>query len=143
MARTLLVEVVTPSAVVFKDEVEMVVATTTEGEIGIMPLHAPIVAELAAGELRLKKGSDAASTIFFATFGGYLQFADDRMIILADNAINVSEVDVPEVESSLERLKARVADAADGQDEEVDVDALEREIEWLENCCVVANRRAH
>lgn len=140
MARTLQVEVVTPSAVVFKDEVEMVVATTTEGEVGILPLHAPIVAELAPGELRLRKGAGPETTIFFATFGGYLQFADDRMIILADNAINVADVDVPQVESSLERLTARLAQAKDS--DEGDADALAREIEWLENCCVVANRRS-
>lgn len=140
MARTLYVEVVTPSAVVFNDEVEMVVATTTEGEVGILPLHAPIVAELAPGELRLRKGATPDTAIFFATYGGYLQFADDRMIVLADNAINVAEVDVSEVESSLARLTARL-DAS--EDDSADRDALEREIEWLENCCVVANRRAH
>lgn len=139
MARTLAVEVVTPSAVVYRDEVEMVIATTTTGEIGIYPLHAPIVAELAVGEIRLKKGS-AENAVVFATYGGYLQFADDRMIILADNAINVAEMDAVELEARLAELTTRLAAVpAD------DIDAraeIEREIEWAKNCCHLCKRHA-
>lgn len=139
MARTLLVEVVTPSELVYKGEVEMVIATTTEGEVGILPLHAPLVAELATGELRLKLGS-ADKTVTFAVIGGYLQVADDRMIVLTNNAINAADVKVDEMKSSIERLTDRLKGL--GSDEpSSEKESIEQEIEWLENCCNVAVRQ--
>lgn len=139
MARTLTVEVVTPSAVVYRDEVEMVVATTSTGEIGILPMHAPIVAELAVGEVRLKKGA-AENAVVFATYGGYLQFADDRMIILADNAINIAEMNAAELDSKLAELKTRL-DALSADDVEARAE-IQREIEWAKNCCHICKRHA-
>ena len=137
MSRSLSVEVVTPSATLYKGEVEMVVAMTTEGEVGILPLHVPIVAELAPGELRLKKGS-AEDTQYFATYGGYLQCADDRMIVLTDNAVDARNIDVASLEqeatSLAERIKALPSDALDERAE------LERELEWTQNCIKVGKR---
>jgi len=137
MVRSLTVEVVTPSATVYKGEVEMVVATTTGGEVGILPLHAPIVAELAAGELRLKKGT-AEETEVFATYGGYLQCAEDHMIVLTDNAVNIKDVDIAELERSLksldDRIKALPKSAVD------ELNGLTRELEWTTNTYMIAKR---
>jgi F-type H+-transporting ATPase subunit epsilon len=88
MARSLLVEVITPDATIFSGEVELVVASEPDGEIGILPLHAPLVAQLGEGQLRLKRvGVDAPE--IYLTKGGYLQVAEDKAIILTDSAKRV------------------------------------------------------
>jgi len=138
MARTLLVQVVSPEAIIFDGEVEMVVATTTDGEIGILPLHAPIVAELKPGELRLKKGANEEPKVF-SIYGGYLQFAEDKMIVLTDDAIDVSKLNVAELEARIEATKQRLA-AMPEADEDGRAE-LERELAWSQNCCMVAKRR--
>lgn len=137
MVRSLTVEVVTPSATVYKGEVEMVVATTTGGEVGILPLHAPIVAELAAGELRLKKGA-AEETEVFATYGGYLQCAEDHMIVLTDNAVDIKNVDIAELERSLKSLDDRIKALPKGAVDELN--GLTRELEWTTNTFMIAKR---
>lgn len=139
MSRSLSVEVVTPSATLYKGEAEMVVAMTTDGEIGVLPLHVPIVAELAPGELRLKQGS-AEDTKYFATYGGYLQCADDRMIILTDNAVDATQIDVAALEEEVQSLKSRIdALPKDALDERAE---LEHELDWTSNCVKVGKRHS-
>ena len=85
MARSLLVEVVTPDSTVFSGEVESVVVTAPDGEVGVFPMHAPMVAQLGDGQLRLKLAGTDKIELFTAT-GGYLQVAEDKAIILTDSA---------------------------------------------------------
>ena len=86
MARSLLVEVVTPDTTVFSGEVVSLVVTAPDGEVGVFPLHAPMVAQLGDGQLRLKR-ADTEKTEVFTTEGGYLQIAEDKAIILTDTAV--------------------------------------------------------
>ena len=67
MARTLLCEIVTPERIVYTNEVEMVIVPSVDGELGILPLHAPLVGVLQAGEVRIKYGDP---TEWFAVSGG-------------------------------------------------------------------------
>ncbi|MDO8963147.1 MAG: ATP synthase F1 subunit epsilon [Coriobacteriia bacterium] len=126
MGRTLLCEVVTPERIVYTNEVEMVVAPTIDGEIGILPLHAPLVGALKAGEVRVKFGD---TTEWFAISGGYIQVHEDKVIILADQAAVASQIDVERVKQSLSLAEAELATvkAAGG-----DVDAFERDLKWCQ-----------
>ena len=74
-----------PRSILYTNEVQMVVATTPDGEIGILPLHAPIVTTLAPGEVRLRFGDASADWEFFSIAGGYLQVHEDKVIVLADD----------------------------------------------------------
>jgi len=85
MARTLQVEVVTPDEKIFDGEVKSIVVTAPDGEVGILPMHAPLIAELGEGALRLTRVEDGV-VVQFMTKGGYLQIAEDRAIILTDSA---------------------------------------------------------
>jgi F-type H+-transporting ATPase subunit epsilon len=85
MTRSLLVEIVTPDSTVFSGEVASLVATTPDGEVGVFPLHAPMVARLGSGQMRLKR-VDIGKTDVYTTEGGYLQVAEDKAIILTDSA---------------------------------------------------------
>lgn len=141
MARTLLVQVVTPETTLFSGEVEMVIATTTRGEVGILPLHAPIVAELAPGEIRLKRGATPESTLIYSVYGGYLQCAEDKMIVLAEGAVDLGELDSTALAADIESLKERIDAAAENIEEADEVAELNRELVWAENALAVGSRR--
>lgn len=140
MARTLLVQVVSPEATLFEGEVEMVVASTTNGEIGVLAMHAPIVAELAPGALRLKKavGGSAEDVTVFSVYAGYLQFAEDKMIVLADGAVNIGHVDLDDLKADIESLKQRLAALPESASDERG--ELERELAWAENTLAVSGK---
>jgi F-type H+-transporting ATPase subunit epsilon len=138
MARTLLAEIVTPEAILYTNEVQMVVATTPQGEIGILPLHAPIVTTLAPGEVRLRFGDNATDWEYFSISGGYLQVHEDKVIVLADNAVSVSQIDASRAVESAELIKARIAELpADAEDERA---AMIRDLEWARTQLTVAQR---
>ncbi len=139
MARTLLCEIVTPERIVYDAEVQMVIAMTSTGEVGILPLHAPLVTVLTPGELRLKVGEGAADWESFAIAGGYMQVHEDKVIVLADDALAVSQIDRARAMESAERIKARLAELpADATDERSE---CERDLAWCEMQLRAAEKR--
>lgn len=126
MPRTLIVEIVTPAKIVYTNEVEMVVAPTLDGEIGVLPLHAPLVGALKAGEVRVKHGDTVE---WFAVSGGYVQVYQDKVIVLADDAEASSQIDVARARQAKELAERRLAELG-GTGEEAD--ALERDLRWAE-----------
>jgi len=130
MARTLLCEMVTPERIVYSNEVQMVVAMTTSGEIGILPLHAPIVSTLAPGEVRLKTGPNPSDWEIFAVSGGYVQVHEDKVLVLADAAVAANQIDRARALESLQRVKERLAALpSDAEDERSE---CERDLNWCE-----------
>jgi len=138
MERTLLVEIVSPDANLYKGEATAVIVTTKLGEMGIYPLHIPLVAELAPGVIRIKHGDDLAAMEVFSVYGGYVQVAEDHMLVLADQAVDVKNIDAVKVEADIKSAEARVK--ALPEDALEDRASLAHEIEWLRNCLAVANR---
>ena len=138
MARTLICEIVTPESILYTNEVQMVVATTAEGEIGILPLHAPIVTTLAPGEVRLRFGDAAADWEFFSINGGYLQVHEDKVIVLADAAVPVSQIDATRARESADLIKERLGELPAESDER---ENLLRDLNWAEVQLRVAEKR--
>lgn len=130
MARTLLAEIVTPERILYSNEVRMVVASTPDGEVGILPLHAPIVTCLAPGEVRLQFGDGAAGWEFFSVSGGYLQVHEDKVIVLADAAVPVSQIDKARLAESREMIAARLKELPPSAEEERE--ECERDLYWCE-----------
>jgi F-type H+-transporting ATPase subunit epsilon len=139
MAHTLLAEIVTPEAILYTNEVQMVVATTTSGEIGILPLHAPIVSTLAAGEVRLQYGDTASDWEYFSVSGGYLQVHEDKVIVLADNAVQVSQIDSARARESAELIETRLAELP--EDAEDQRDEMIRDLDWAKTQLRIAEKR--
>ncbi len=139
MARTLLCEIITPERIVYTNEVEMVVAPTIDGEIGILPLHAPLVSALKPGEIRVKWDNEK-EVEWFAVAGGYIQVHEDKVIILADHAVVASQIDVDRARQALELDKERMA-ALPAEADEVEVDTMQAELKWCEMQLEVAGRR--
>jgi len=99
-------ELVAPAGLVFEGEAEMVVLPATTGELGILPRHAPLVAQLSIGRLRvLRPGGD---WVDFAVAEGFAKVQFDKVIVLADAAEEASKIDVPRVQRSIERATQRL-----------------------------------
>jgi F-type H+-transporting ATPase subunit epsilon len=139
MARPLLCEIVTPESILYTNEVQMVVATTPAGEVGILPLHTPIVTTLAPGEVRLKTGDGAADWEWFSIAGGYLQVHEDKVIVLADAAVAVSQIDAARAKESKALIEARLAELP--PDAEGERAEMIRDLSWTETQIKVAEKR--
>ncbi len=104
---TLNLEVVTAEREVFSGEVDSVLAPGFDGELGILPRHAPLVAILQAGELRFRLADEEMN---LAIGGGFLEVASNRVIVLADSAERADEIDLARAQEAQERAKALVAE---------------------------------
>jgi F-type H+-transporting ATPase subunit epsilon len=107
MAATIKLEIVTPEAKTFSDDVDMVTLTGTEGEMGILPQHMPLMTQLVAGEIIAQKGKE---TIYICVGDGFVQVTGDRVAILTDMAINAENIDEAKAEEALRRAEARLAE---------------------------------
>ena len=106
MANTIKLEIVTPEAKIFSDDVDMVTLTGTEGEMGILPQHMPLMTQLVAGEIVAQKGRE---TIFLAVGDGFVQVTGDRVAILTDMAIRADDIDEARAEEARRRAEARLS----------------------------------
>lgn len=140
MARTLLCEIVTPERILYTNEVRMVVAPTLEGEIGILPLHAPLVTVLAPGEIRVRYGDSESEIEWFAIAGGYLQVHEDKVIVLADQAVSASQIDVERARQARDLVAQRLKDLP--KEDEPGLAETERDLKWYEAQLKVGGKRA-
>ena len=99
---TIRLEIVTAERVVFSEDVDVVVAPGIEGELGILPRHAPLMTTLQPGELRVRKGGEEFS---LAISGGFLEVRPDRVIVLADSAERAEEIDIARAEEAKRRAE--------------------------------------
>jgi F-type H+-transporting ATPase subunit epsilon len=99
-------EIVTPERVVLaEDGLDAVIAPGSEGELGILPRHAPLMTTLDLGELRIRRGNEET---FFAVAGGFLEVRDDVVTVLADVAERAEEIDIDRAREARERAAASV-----------------------------------
>ncbi|MCL2324230.1 MAG: ATP synthase F1 subunit epsilon [Actinomycetia bacterium] len=137
MAGTLLVDVVTPTSTLYSGEVRQVIATSPDGEFGVLPMHAPMVCELGRGELRLTMDNATADVEVYALQGGYLQVALDHVTLLTDRAVAVKGLDTADLKAQYDALKAE-RDALPDDDEHIDVRSdLQREMDWLSSVLAI------
>lgn len=100
-------EIVTADREVFADDVEFVVVPGSEGELGILPRHAPLISSLKAGELRMRR---AGQVEFFAIGGGFVQIRSDKVVVLADDAQHSEEIDESRAQEARERAETELRD---------------------------------
>ena len=104
MATTRL-EIVTAERVVFAEDVDAVIAPGIEGQLGVLPHHAPLMTSLQPGELLVRKGGEEFA---MAITGGFIEVRPDRIIVLADAAERVEEIDVARAEEAKRRAEERL-----------------------------------
>jgi len=113
MAATLKLEIVTPDAKVFSDDVEMVTLPGAEGELGIYPQHVPLMTQIVAGEIIARKGGE---DYFLAVGEGFVEITGDHVAILADMAVRAEDIDEANAEEARRRAEARLAEHLDDEE---------------------------
>ena len=115
MADTLKLEIVTPEAVIYSEDVDMVTLPGSEGEAGVYPNHVPLMTKVQAGELIAKK--DGAEEIL-AIGEGFAEITGDHVAILTDNAIGSDAIDEAVVEEARAKAQKRLDEGGDISEDE-------------------------
>jgi F-type H+-transporting ATPase subunit epsilon len=135
MANTLKLEIVTPDARTYSEDVEMVTLPGAEGEMGIYPQHVPLMAQIVAGEvIARKEGRD----YFLAVGEGFVQIMPDRVAIMTDMAIRAENIDEAKAEEARKRAEARLAEKLDDEEAAMTAAALAHSLAQLK-----VKRRQH
>ena len=135
-ARTFDLSLVTPEGAAYEGEAEMLIVPGAAGEIGVLARHAPLVAMLRAGEIRIKAGGEWQT---FAAGPGYFKIQQDRAIVLVDDAVRAEEIDVEEARREVEEARAAL-ERADAGEEGIDRWQAEQRLRHAENKISVAGR---
>ncbi|MBA2614339.1 MAG: ATP synthase F1 subunit epsilon [Actinobacteria bacterium] len=135
-ARTFSLSVVTPEGAAYEGEAERLVVPGASGEIGVLARHAPLVAMLKAGEIRIRSGGEWQS---FAAGPGYFKVQRDRAIVLVDDAVRAEEIDVEQARREVEEARALLERAESGE-EGVDRWQAEQRLRHAENKIAVSGR---
>ena len=119
MAETLRLEIVTPEATAYSEDVEMVTLPGSEGELGVYPNHVPLLTTLNPGELRVLKGGKES---FLAIGEGFVEITGSTVSVLTDMALEPSVIDESAAEAAIARAQAAMKEDL-GKEEVVAVQA--------------------
>ena len=100
-------DIVTAERSVFSGEVDSIIAPGVEGELGILPRHAPLLTMLQPGDLRVRVGADVHDIV---VSGGFIEVLPDHVVVLADTAERADEIDTERAQQALERARALLRD---------------------------------
>lgn len=107
MATTLRLEIVTPEAKTYSEDVEMVTLPGVEGEMGIYPQHVPLLTEIAAGEIIVRKNGQEQ---FLAVGEGFAEITGEHIAVMTDMAIAAENIDEAKAEEARRRAESRLAE---------------------------------
>src|SRR5215470_2502988 len=113
MASTLKLEIVTPEAKTYSEDVEMVTLPAVEGEMGIYPHHVPLMTQIVAGEVIVRK---SGQDYFLAIGEGFVEITGERVAIMTDMAIRAENIDEAKAEEARRRAEARLAEHIDDEE---------------------------
>jgi len=110
---TLKLEIVTPEAKTYSEDVEMVTLPAIEGEMGIYPNHVPLMTQLVPGEVLVRKDNQ---NYFMAIGEGFVQITGERVAIMTDMAMKAENIDEAKAEEAKRRAEARLAEKLDDEE---------------------------
>ena len=125
---TLKLEIVTPEARTFSEDVEMVTLPGIDGEMGIYPQHIPLMTQIVAGEVIVRKDGREA---FLAVGEGFAEITGDHVSILTDMAIPAENIDEAKAEEARKRAEARLAEKLDDEQTAIAAAALAHSLAQL------------
>ena len=125
---TFRLEVVTAERMIFAGDVNEVVAWGVEGQLGILPYHAPLMTMLQPGDLLIKRDNEET---YLAISGGFLEVRPDKVIVLADAGERAEEIDVARAEAARRRAEATLKERPTGVDSAAAEAALRRSLARL------------
>jgi F-type H+-transporting ATPase subunit epsilon len=109
---TLKLEIVTPEAKTFSEDVDMITLPAVDGEMGIYPNHVPLMTQVVAGEVIVRKGPEEQ---FLAIGDGFAEITGDHVSILTDMAIRAENIDEGKAEEARKRAEARLSEKLDDE----------------------------
>jgi F-type H+-transporting ATPase subunit epsilon len=110
---TLKLEIVTPEAKTYSEDVDMVTLPGVEGEMGIYPQHIPLMTQIAAGEIGVRK---SGQDFFLAVGEGFVQITGEKVAIMTDMAIKAEDIDEAKAEEARKRAEARLSEKLDDEE---------------------------
>jgi len=113
MPNTLKLEIVTPDAKTYSEDVEMVTLPGVEGEMGIFPMHVPLMTQIVAGEISVRKDGQEH---YLAVGDGFVEITGDHVAVMTDMAIKAENIDEAKAEEARRRAEARLAEKLDDAD---------------------------
>lgn len=113
MANSFKLELVTPLSKILSEEVNFVMLRTTEGDMGILPNHSPFVAGLATGEMKVR---NTGQEKFYYVSGGFVEISDNVVTILADEAMDVKDIDLEAARKEAQIAKEKLEKIAEDID---------------------------
>jgi F-type H+-transporting ATPase subunit epsilon len=116
-------QIITQERMLFDEDVDIVIAPGSEGEMGVLPNHAPIVAALNYGELIVRQGEMSEA---FAIGGGVLQVAHNKVVVLADSAESADEIDIARAQEARQKAERSMREGV--VEDEAQLAALEAAI---------------
>lgn len=117
-SKVLTVNIVTPDGLVYDHHASMVIVRTTDGDLGIMANHEPIVAPLQIGEVRVKRTDNPGHEDRVAVSGGFMEMKDNVTSIIADSAERARDIDLTRAEAARERARRRIEAARKEQNQD-------------------------
>ena len=110
---TIRLDIVTAERLIYSEEINILVAPGIDGELGILPRHAPLLTALKPGEIRIVKDGEES---YMAVSGGFMEVLGNKITILADTAERVEEIDIQRAEEALKRAEERVVSRTSDMD---------------------------
>src|SRR4029077_17765639 len=107
------VDILTPERRVLQAQADSVVVPAFDGELGILANHTPLVAELQAGQIRMRTGEDVQ---VFAVSGGFVEVQNNHVVVMAETAEMAHEIDIERARQAAERAKAALHSPSAGVD---------------------------
>lgn len=126
---SLKLEIVTPEARIYSEEVDMVTLPGVEGELGIYPMHVPLMTQIKPGEITARKGG---SDFFLAVGEGFVEVTSNRVAILTDMAMKSDDIDEAKAEEARKRAEARLQEKLSDEESAAVTAALAHSIAQLQ-----------
>ena len=131
---TMRLEIITAESRVYADDVEVLVAPGIDGELGILPHHAPLMTALQPGEIIIRKGGEET---YLAVSGGFLEVMGNQVTILSDACERSDEIDEERARLAMEQAQERLA----SRDADLDLEQAVTAVRRAETRLRVARRR--
>jgi len=125
-----LLSIVTPEKVFYEDKIKSLVVPGTEGYLGVLPHHAPLITALIPGKIQFRNADDKLTIL--AVSGGFLEVSNNKATLLADAVEVADEIDIERAQTAYEREKNRLISAGKGETD-IDLPSIRAAIERAAN----------
>ncbi len=124
---SLLLEIVTPEAKVYSESVDHVVIPTANGKIDVLPHHVPLIDKLVAGDLKVERNG---SVEYLAVSSGFIEVYSEKVSILTDEALIISEQNDAKIEEAVNRASRALAEGKKGKLDAATIQKLEAQVRF-------------